>query len=155
VADRMAKDCLILPCATADFEAIGKLAETAVTAGKNQSALPYFQCTKALAEYRQGHFTNAIVWARKSLENPSFGADASRFVEAYSVLAMAQCQQNEAQEARATLAQGTDMAKKLTNLDSSDIGSGWRDWIIAQALIKEGDTLIRDRSSQEKVHPSK
>jgi WD40 repeat protein/tRNA A-37 threonylcarbamoyl transferase component Bud32 len=147
VADRMAKDCLILCGSGTDLGAIGVLADTAVTRGQNQSALPYFQCTKSLAEYRQGHYENAVDWARKSLDNPSYPADASRFVEAYMVLAMAQYQLTQTNEACTTLAKGMAKADELTKLESGIIGDGWRDWIIAHALMKEANTLIKGEAA--------
>jgi hypothetical protein len=143
----MAKDCLILPSSGADWEAVSKLAETAVTAGKNQSEFPYFQCTKALAEYRTGHFAEAVGWAQKSIDNPSYPADANRFVDAYIVLAMAQYQMTQKNEARMTLAKGMGKADELTKLESGDIGTGWRDWIIAHALMKEANALIQGETA--------
>jgi WD40 repeat protein/serine/threonine protein kinase len=153
VADRMAKDCLVLPSSGADWKIVGQLAETAVTAGKNQSALPYFQCTKALAEYRMGHFASAVDWAQKSIDNPSYPRDASRFVEAYMVLAMAQYQMTQTDEARATSAKGMVKADELTKLDSGDVGDGWRDWIIAHALMKEAKVLINGESAPPTSQP--
>src|SRR5262249_29964431 len=52
VADRMAKDCLILPDAGVDLTAIDEWADTATTSHRAGVAMMYFQCTKGLAEYR-------------------------------------------------------------------------------------------------------
>jgi WD40 repeat protein len=145
IADRMAKDCLILPSSGADIEAISQLAETAVTAGSTESALPYFQCTKALAEYRLGHFARAVEWAHKSTDYPG---DAARLVEAYMVSAMAQYRLKQTNEARATLARGMAKAGELTKIESGDIGDGWRDWIIAHALMKEAKALIEGQAGE-------
>jgi hypothetical protein len=138
----MAKDCLILPSSGADLEVVGKLAEGAVTIGNKEGAVPYFQCTKSLAVYRLGHFAGGADWAQKSIDNTSYPADANRFVEAYMVRAMAQYRMTQTNEARATLAKGMAKADELTKLESGDIGTGWRDWIIAHALMKEANALI-------------
>jgi tetratricopeptide (TPR) repeat protein len=153
IADRMAKDCLILSSSGVDLEAVGKLAETAVKAGAGQAALPSFQCTKALAEYRQGHFPGAVDWAQKSLDNASYPRDANRFVEGYMVLAMAEQQLDQTNEARATLAKGMAKAVELTKLESGNIGDGWRDWIIAHALMKEARALIEPETRTLSSHP--
>ena len=142
VADRMAKDCLIHPSSGADWKVVSQLAETAVTVGKSESALPYFQCTMALAEYRQGHFVGAADWAQRSIDNPGFRADHNRFVEAYMVLAMAHFQVQHNNEAKQALANGLEEANKMAKLESGEVGSGWRDWIIAHALMKEAKSLI-------------
>jgi eukaryotic-like serine/threonine-protein kinase len=143
VADRMAKDCLILLSSGADLQAVGKLAQTAVRVGTNQSALPYFQCTEALSDYRQDRFGSAVDLAQKSIDNPSFSADHNRFVEAYMVLAMSQFRLQHKSEANTALAKGQEIANKMAKLESGDIGSGWRDWIIARALLKEATSLIK------------
>jgi serine/threonine protein kinase/Flp pilus assembly protein TadD len=65
IADRMAKDCLILPRPGADLTMPAELAENAVTRGREDlQSLPYFRCCKALAEYRQGHWEAAAGWAQ-------------------------------------------------------------------------------------------
>src|SRR5262249_24318969 len=63
IADKIAKDCLILPSSGVDLQAVGALADVAVARGTNYSSYPLFKCCKALAEYRQEHFAEAIEWA--------------------------------------------------------------------------------------------
>jgi serine/threonine protein kinase/tetratricopeptide (TPR) repeat protein len=71
-ADRMAKDCLILPRAEADLRVPGELAETAVTLGRGDAqSLPYFQCCKALAELRLGHYEGAVASAQPATKGRS------------------------------------------------------------------------------------
>src|SRR4029077_1182327 len=55
VAERIAKDCLVLPPPAADLERLAKMADTAVAAGPNDSSWPYYVVVKGLAEYRRGH----------------------------------------------------------------------------------------------------
>src|SRR5262249_2871977 len=87
VADRMAKDCLILFRSGADLKTPSALAETAVMLGAGDSgSLPYFQCCKALAELRQGRFGAAIAWAQKATE----GTNPYSKAEAEAILAMSQ-----------------------------------------------------------------
>jgi hypothetical protein len=60
---------------------------------------------------------------------------------------MAQHQLSHADEARAALARGVEITENnLPNLDSGDLGGGWNDWIIVQALLREAKTLIEGQS---------
>jgi tetratricopeptide (TPR) repeat protein len=146
IADRTAKDCLILPSSGVDLSAVGRLAETTVSLGSTDDYLPYFEGTKALAEYRQGHFAEAGEWARKAVDHKS-APDGARHLGDYMVLAMAQFRVNHSEEARASLAKGLEIAEKeLPHLDSDDIGNDWLNWIIAQALLKEARALIEGSS---------
>ncbi len=153
-AERMAKDCLILPDSGADLSAVGAWADTAVRAGKDSSDLPWFQLCKGLAEYRQGNFAGAVDWTQKVLSHASH--DHERDVQAYMVLAMAQHGSKQAQEARAVLAKGVELAEnKLPKLDSGDLGN-WIDWIIAHALMREAKSLIEGQpanATEKKSEP--
>jgi len=144
-AERIAKDCLILPTSGVDLDAANQMAETAVEAGKANGYLPYFEFAKGLAEYRQGRFAAAAEWAQKVLAEsvvPFLNA------QAYMVLAMAQHRLNHTEEARSTFAKGVEIVNtKLTQMDSGDLGVGWTDWIIAHALMTEATALIGAQSA--------
>jgi hypothetical protein len=140
IADGMAKDCLILPRPGADLKVPGDLAETAVTLGRaDEAALPFFQCCKALAEYRQGHWETATNWAAKAAENPFPYSRA----EAFAILAMSKQHLNQSREAQAALKKSADVAQaQLPKLEDGDLGRDWRDWIIAHALQSEAKQMI-------------
>jgi Flp pilus assembly protein TadD len=146
IAERMAKDCLILPPPAADLETIGKMADTAVAAGPDHKSWHYFQFVKGLAEYRQGHFASAAEWLQKVAGREG---DPHRTVAAYMVLAMAQYQLKQVDEARATLAKGVKLAdSKLATLG----GPQWNDQITAQVLTREARTLIeRDAKTSDQT----
>jgi eukaryotic-like serine/threonine-protein kinase len=140
VADRMAKDCLILPRPDADLKVPRELAETAVTKGeKDTGALPFFQCCKALAEYRLGNFQGATNWANRAAANsfPYVRAEAN------AILAMAQFQLKHAAAAREALNKCTEVVgTELPKFTDKDLGGDWRDLIIAHALQSEAKQLI-------------
>ncbi|MDB6124273.1 MAG: Serine/threonine protein kinase with repeat, partial [Pedosphaera sp.] len=145
-ADRVAKDCLMLPLSEVNLRLVCNLADTAVTNGSKLVAIPFFQTCKALAEYRQGRFTAAREWAQKALEGRIVFAQA----EAYPVLAMAHYRLNQKDDARAVLAKGNDFVKSnLPRVNSDDFGVDWRDWIIAHALIEEATALIEGKPASE------
>ncbi len=142
VAERMAKDCLILPFPGSDLRSIEKWADTAVILGKARPDLPFFQFVKGLVEYRQRHFSSAANWTEKVVAQPVW---VFRDAQAYLVLAMAQHQLGQHAKALATLDKGIDVIEtRMRSLKSGDIGDGWIDWIIVQTLRKEAEALIEN-----------
>ncbi|HXJ60719.1 MAG TPA: tetratricopeptide repeat protein [Verrucomicrobiae bacterium] len=141
IAERIAKLCLILPGSGADLETVAKLADTAANVGTNHEWIGWFNFSKGLAEYRQGHFANAIEWAQKALAKA--GEDLSRDVVTYIVLAMAQHQLKQTDESRANLAKGLQLADaKLPKLITGDLGDGWDDVVLAWTLMREAKLLV-------------
>jgi serine/threonine protein kinase/tetratricopeptide (TPR) repeat protein len=139
VADRMAKDCLILPIPGLDLVKVGRLANIPVTQGDGYDSVPYFQACKAMAEYRQGNFVEAAEWANRSLKS-TYPYSAA---EAGAVLAMARFRLGQTEEARAALAKASALAEtRFPKLESHNIGGEWRDWIIAHCWINEARAMI-------------
>jgi hypothetical protein len=139
VADQMAKDCLILPDSGADLATVNSLADVAVSRGTNSPAYPLFECCKALGEYRRNHFDEAIKWAGAASTNAFRYSKA----ESLAVLSMAQFKSGQTNEARNALASCSETVEtKFPKLDSGNLGTDWRDWIIAQALRGEAGRLI-------------
>jgi serine/threonine protein kinase len=136
IAERMAKDCLVLPPSAADLQILGKMADVAAAAGPTDNLWPYFQFVKGLAEYRQDHFDTAAKWLQ---EVPPKDGDAARTVQAYMVLAMAQQRLKKADEARATLTTGLKFAAdQMRDLH----GVNWHDEIFAHLLMEEAKRLL-------------
>lgn len=153
IAGRMAEDCLILPGSGLDMGAVGKLAETAISAGTNHRYFPYSQFAKGLAGYREGRFGGAIGRMEVPLKA---GEDHAPFLEAQAstVLAMAQHQLKQPEQARATLAKGVEIIlRKLPKLESGDLGVDWGDWVIAYALAREAKALIEDQTAPAAPEP--
>jgi hypothetical protein len=139
IADRMAKDCLILPVPGMDLARVGDLAQRALTQGANQPALPFFQVCKAMAEYRQGHFESAAEWAKKASGSPIPYSAA----ESFAVLSLAQWRMQQYEEARASIARCEAVVEKsLPKLESGNLGDDWRDWIITHVWLAEAKSLI-------------
>jgi hypothetical protein len=149
IAERMAKDCLILPCTGPALETFGQMAEKAVTLGKDHGYFLYFEFAKALAEYRNGHFDKAVEWCHRVLENKDGGF---RDAETYAVLAMAHQHLNHQQDALSALAQSSEILSKLPKLDSGNVGEDFIDIIIGNALVHEANSLME---TKEKVANAK
>ncbi|HEX4645509.1 MAG TPA: tetratricopeptide repeat protein, partial [Verrucomicrobiae bacterium] len=140
IAERMAKDCLILPPPAADLESIGKMVDVAVAAGPNHSYWEWFEFVKGLYEYRRGHFPAAVEWLQRIA--PQQGHLPLNVAEDM-VLAMAQHKLGQASEARATLAKGVGLGDgKLEKSNREGLGQDWINWIIANALTREAQALI-------------
>jgi hypothetical protein len=147
VADRMAKDCLILPASGVDMKVVVDLAESAVSEGANNRFLPYFHCTLGLARYRQGRFADALECLRKTLaesqHRSGYEWDDYLFVEAYATIAMANWRMDARDQASDALKKASECAEtKLPRFESGNIGSTWRDWIVAHALLDEARALM-------------
>jgi tetratricopeptide (TPR) repeat protein len=139
VADRMAKVCLALPRKSADLESVGALAAAAVAADDSNPDLRSFQWGMALAEYRQGHWKEAIDWAGRAVEGPSPDGRAA----ACAIQAMARFQLKQTEAARATLKNGTGILEtQIPKLEAGDLGPDWWDWVMVHALLAEAKKLI-------------
>jgi serine/threonine protein kinase/Flp pilus assembly protein TadD len=143
IAERMAKDCLIIPMSGADLDTLAKMADLAVTAGKSHPYIPYFQFAKGLAEYRQGSFSSAAEWMRRVLES----RDGSwRDAQAYSLLAMTQQRLGQTDAALGSLAEGSRI---IDTRGPKPEASGGGDWIMTRALRTEAEKLLQvDRPEQ-------
>jgi eukaryotic-like serine/threonine-protein kinase len=135
IAERIAKDCLILPPPESSLSTLAKMADVAAAAGPKERAWPYYAFVKGLAEYRQGHFAAAIEWLRKV--EPTGGVPA-RTTQLYATLAMAQFRSGQTDAARASLADAVKLAE--TKLTHPRID--WSDELIARCLLREAQALI-------------
>src|SRR5262249_8068610 len=132
IAERLAKDSLILPPPAEALPTINRMVNTAIAAGPEHRTWSYFQFVKGLLEYRQGHYAEAIDWLQKIT---SLDDDPFRQVQAYMVLAMAQHQLHQEEPAQATLTAGFQFAEKLDKTIENE--RLWTDWIIAQIFVRE------------------
>jgi serine/threonine protein kinase/tetratricopeptide (TPR) repeat protein len=139
-ADLIAKDCLLLPDWGADLDRAARLADRAVTTGKSQVGIGYFQVCKALAEYRLGHFTNALAWAKQSVESDQKYAQA----QGWAVLAMSQAQLGDKLGAGMALARGEELAPSTFPVREAERNNGvWIGWIFARVSLGEAARLVK------------
>ena len=142
-ADQVAKACLFLPSKAVDLKAVNDLADLTVTTGSGDlGALPYFEDCKALCEYRQGHYDEAVNWIQKSLQSPHIAA----WGHAYAILAMADWQLGKPDEARKMLAKGDELAPAIMPKSVAEDPQGaWIAWLYARIQLDEAGTLIQTR----------
>jgi eukaryotic-like serine/threonine-protein kinase len=146
VAERMVQDCLLLPHSGVDLGLVDKLADTAITLGSGEAALPYFQACEAMSNYRLGHMAEAIDWGERAAKGSIVDAQA----KAYAVLAMAHWQLGQKDIARAMLAKGDALAPNLLpSRDDEDLGESWVAWLFARVSLDEATALIQSGSTSE------
>ncbi len=147
VAERMAQDCLLLPNSGVDLGVVDKLADTAVTAGRSEADLPYFQACKAMSNYRLGHFAEAIEWGEKAAKSSLADAQA----KAYAILAMAHWQLGQKDAARDGLAKGDALAPNIQpGREAVDLGDLWVAWLMARISLDEATALIQSGSTTDR-----
>ncbi|HTR43893.1 MAG TPA: serine/threonine-protein kinase [Pseudomonadales bacterium] len=138
IADQVAKTYLFLPPPKNDLPAIDRLADLTIAPGNtDEGGLPFYQYCKALSEYRQGNFAEAALWAQKSINGPRMDARGP----AYAILAMANWQLGQKDQAQAALAKGNALAPNAV-----DPGEDWLKWLYARIFLDEATTLISNQT---------
>jgi tetratricopeptide (TPR) repeat protein len=151
IAERIVQDCLLLPSSGVDLESIDNLADTAVTLGTGDPSMPYFHACKAMANYRQGRFHEAISWAEKAVNSRT--AEAQAKAKAFAILAMANWQTGEKSAAREALAKGDESVPKLLPQDDAlDLGESWVAWLIARISLDEAAALMDTHETNPPPH---
>jgi hypothetical protein len=92
----------------------------------------------ALWEYRQGHYAESIVWARRCLAFPDY--NAPRAATAHLELALALSQTGQSDEALRELSQARQSVESKFNegLEPGSAAQGfWFDWVFARILLRE------------------
>jgi tetratricopeptide (TPR) repeat protein len=132
VAERVGRACLLLPAPEDELRQAVALTERAVAGGRlgHELAFPYFLFAEGLARYRQGRFDDAIKLMNG--EAASVMGPSPRLV-----LAMAQYQRGQKDQARKTL------AAAVVSYDWSASKAGSHDEWIAHVLRREAEALIR------------
>jgi serine/threonine protein kinase/tetratricopeptide (TPR) repeat protein len=143
VADQVAKACLLRPGTEKYMDAVGRLADLPVTGGTgDQDAMPFFEVCKALSEYRQGQYDQAIKWAEQPLKIPGNSSHG----QAYAVLALADWRLGKLDEARTMLARGEEAApRSLPSSIAEDPGNAWQAWLFARIQLAEAAALIQPK----------
>lgn len=133
VAERVARACLLLPGTEDELRQAAALADRAAAAkgAKHEWARPYFVFAQGLASYRQDRLDVAI--KRMTGEAALVTGPSPRLV-----LAMAQFQRDQKDEARKTLAAA--IASYDWSMAKADNHDAW----IAHILRREAEALIQD-----------
>ncbi len=140
VADQVAKACLFRPAPGLDLKWIAELADLAVAHGKEDAwAMPFFQICKGLSEYRQGRYSEAEQWLRKTLASPSENAHP----HAGAVLAMALWKHGDGEGARQAFARAGELTpREMPQALAERPGEDWLAWLFARVSLDEAAALM-------------
>jgi len=153
IGERVAKSCLLLPSAVGpdDLTLAANLADVALTQGKGSPWFHWFQFTKGLAEYRQGHFADAVEGMRLAQDELAHSRDSAQDMcnaDTCFVSAMAHFQLHQADEAQAALTSGLKIVRnKLPKLDGGDLGQAWYDVLPAYILMRQASDMVEGKPS--------
>jgi eukaryotic-like serine/threonine-protein kinase len=128
--------CIAKPDAVNDFAKVKHLAERAVTGTEDHKARRSFLLAKGLTDYRTGDFSAAVEWLEKSTPKPD-GAHPDAV--AFSGLAMSYERLARRPEAQDALAAAQ---KILASKPQGRYLPDWCDWLHAEVLCKEAQTLL-------------
>jgi len=148
VAERTAKTCLLLPSAVGpdDLTRADKVADNALSYGKDSPWIDWFQFTKGLAEYRQGHFSAAIERMKLAQMEVAHARDSSRDMceaDTYLVRAMAHHQLKQPEDAQSDLSRGLAIVReKLPKLDSGDLDGAWLDTLMTYSFMRQAQDTV-------------
>ena len=136
IAEQTAADCLILPPASNDLATINQMGVIAQVSNTSQHAGLDGKFVQGLSEYRGGNFAAAAKHLQKFATNSE---DSTRMIEVLTVLAMAQPQNGQTEQAQTTLAKALDtIGRKFPNMEAHD----WNEQLTADALLNEAKALI-------------
>jgi tetratricopeptide (TPR) repeat protein len=150
IADRVAKSLLMTPAEGEESYTATLLANACITHDTNSMGSPWFLFCKGLSELRLGHFGSAKQWMNKVREHENLRS--IRDVEQYMVLALAERGLGNNEAATQAYEHGMLLVPtRMRELSSGDIESGWKDWIIAHALMSEAKQALESQAPP--THP--
>jgi hypothetical protein len=148
LAERTAKNCLLVPDGVADLKKLAQLATQSVTGTEKHAGFRWFKMCKALADYRQAEYADSLA-ALKSL-NPSadgFAYDAL----VYTLMAMAHQRLNQPREARQALKVARAIVeRKMPRPERGQLFvAAWDDWLRCRILLREAAALIEGEHEKQ------
>jgi tetratricopeptide (TPR) repeat protein len=147
MAHRMGRVCLLVPPSGPELAVATSLADLSVTLGKGRINEPWCQFTKGLAEYRRGRYGSTVDWMQMAQAQKIVTGQGRRrhlSAQSYIVLAMAKHQLNQTDEAKTALATAAAIIQnEMPQVEGGDLTDGWRDWLVAHALMREAKALIQ------------
>jgi tetratricopeptide (TPR) repeat protein len=139
----IAKTGLSLPLSKTDAGTLAKMAEYGAAHLDLWNGV-----VTVLAEYRQNNF-RAVTAALDKPEDE--GEESERDLATYAVRAMAHHSLGEAGEARVDLSKAVELAEKnkIAKAKAGDLGINWMEWILAEALVGEAQSLLGEMDQGE------
>jgi eukaryotic-like serine/threonine-protein kinase len=136
-AATLAKASLLLPVDGLDLERACELADFVGSGGRVGQ---FSSTTKALAEYRRGHFDSASAWAKDAISKSA--DDPSRLASGWFIQALACARLQQIELARTALAKGNELVTQTSTNSAQSSVTSWRYTIFAEVLGREAKALI-------------
>jgi WD40 repeat protein/tetratricopeptide (TPR) repeat protein len=144
--------CLLLPDSSneggEERELAGPLADRAVTPPEGKPDDFFSALTKALAEYRAGHFQAADEWLSRAEKHVDDGVRGDgKDALLHLCRALVQQRLGQAAAARVALERADRIVKERWPQGdrTANMGGGWWVWVHAQALRREAEALLNGR----------
>jgi WD40 repeat protein/tetratricopeptide (TPR) repeat protein len=135
LAEWLAKTCLVAPGAVDDLAPALKLAEKAVEGGPRVDRFFWKGLTKGIAEYRAGHWDQAVSWLDKARKQTTKQRQCDALAEVF--LAMAQHRLGQTEKVKELLA---DAEKVSTDQNVAD--GNWVDETLLRAALPEARKVL-------------
>jgi Tetratricopeptide repeat len=140
--ERVLKACLLLPVPDVGLEGLDRLTESFAAIPPRVLALDAFHVSRALLAYRQGKYTLAVQYSQNVGAGPQ-GNNPHLAVQACLIGSMAKWRLGRPDEARTALAQcRPPVQENAGKTKTKELGTGWTDWLISEALRKEANALL-------------
>ncbi|MDB5293207.1 MAG: pknB, partial [Phycisphaerales bacterium] len=151
--DHPAKTCLLGPLQDEEAEAVMAMVDRALSSAADANALQYFHSAKGMAEYRRGHYVQALKWLRLSRDaltrtitaqgsRDQFIWDEVRTTDDFFI-AMSQYRMGDVEAARETLALAQEQLRTRVPSDTSgSVKLQMSDWLMVQIIAREAETTI-------------
>jgi len=134
----VAQTSLLMPEPPVELSRILQVVENAI-ASEPDVGLPWFQITKALAEYRSAHYQQAIDWATSGRNTPD---EVHRKIQADLIIALARYKLGLNDQAKLALSEAAEWIEKDLLHPGIDLNEQVQEWLICHILLREANELI-------------
>jgi WD40 repeat protein/tetratricopeptide (TPR) repeat protein len=143
VAERTIKVCLLLPDAVVDLGPSLSRLQSALDDGSAPDGMrKWGYMALALAAHRADNAKTALECITKSQQSPGYRAIGPEAATLLCLMAMAQHQLRNRDEASEALVQADTLVDEYLRKLASGEFKGWHDWLIAEILRREATELI-------------
>lgn len=137
IAERTGKLALLTPDAVPDDERPYRLIDRALAQNGDFS---WFRLAKGMAEYRAGHWQDAIDWLERAEQTSDGSLYLNTLIDLFLAMSHHRLQQTE--PARQRLAKATETIEQRFPKPGSDYGGSWHDMLMCHILHREAQALL-------------
>jgi hypothetical protein len=133
---------LLLPASGADLATASRLAQFALTEGRNHPLVPYLELCQGLADFRQANDAMAQHWLQQALSHG--WADANLLSTGNLLLAMSDYRLDQTEAANSIMSHLPPVKRgDWPGSSAEDLGVDWIDYLFVNILFREANALIQ------------